>query len=125
MKLGKRGFTLLEVLIALVTFTVVMVALIEAFNIGIFGSGDAENMRIASNIAQARMEEIRNSAFTSVVSADAAPDANFKNFYVEVDVQPPEPEADPKTVTVTVTWTYRGSDVNITLTTLRAKYSDT
>jgi prepilin-type N-terminal cleavage/methylation domain-containing protein len=121
MKFGRRGFTLLEVLIALVTFTVVMIALIQAFTIGVSGAGDVENMRTASSIAQARMEAIRNSAFASVVSAAAAADANFPNFTVSVAVT----GTDPKTVTVTVTWMYRGSPVSISLTTLRARYSDT
>ncbi len=124
MKFGKRGFTLFEVLTTIIIFVVVIIALIEVFNVGIFGSGDVENMRIASGIAQARMEALRSASFASVVGSSAAPDANFPNFSVEVTVAP-SPTADPKTVTVKVTWTYRGSDVDITLTTLRTRYSDT
>ena len=131
MKFGKQGFTLLEVLITIITFVVVIVALIEAFNIGILGSGDVEKMRTASSIAQAKMEDIRNNyvvnsesstAFDSIIVSSAeAPDANFPDFKVKADVITAA-DSNTKTVTVKVSWTYRGSPVDISLATLMARY---
>ena len=58
-----RGFTLLEILISLVILAVSVVAILGLFASTLAGSSDAENTTIAMNLAQRRMEEMRNLDF--------------------------------------------------------------
>ena len=53
------GFTLLEILIALVLFTVGVVVVVGLFGDGLLSSSDAESTTIAMNLAQKKMEEMR------------------------------------------------------------------
>lgn len=115
--LGKRGFTLLEVIVSLIIFTLAVIAILGAINFGIFGSGDVENIRAALYVAQAKMEQIRNTPLSSVVSSASQADTNFPNLSVAVAVS----GTDPKQVNVTVTWNVKGSPVSMTVTTLRTQ----
>ena len=119
MNIGKRGFTLLEVMITLTLFTLAVIAILNAINTGLFGSGDVENIRAALNVAQARMEQIRNTPLASVVNSGPTADTNFPN--LSVSVTGIVSGADPKQVNVTVTWHVRGDPVSMTVTTLKTQ----
>ena len=116
----KRGITLLEILIATVILTIGVTAVIWAFNTGIFASSDVENMDLALNIAQAKMEEIKNTDFVNLSDSAPSADANFPRFSVTVNVAESQ---NPKRVDVTVTWDAKGGSTGFTLTTLIADYS--
>ena len=60
---GCRGFTILEVLIAAFLVSIGMFALVEAMNRGIFGVGEVEDYTLALALAQAKMEEIKDTAY--------------------------------------------------------------
>ena len=115
-----RGFTLLEILIALIILTVGIVAIVGLFSSGLAGSVDVENMAIAMNLAQRRMEEINNLDFdTGIVSETKAVVSGFSNFQREVVVS--EPETDLKQVTVNVYWSYKGDEITVPLVTYISK----
>jgi prepilin-type N-terminal cleavage/methylation domain-containing protein len=54
------GFSLVEVLIAIVIVGFALIAIIEMFSVVGRGSESAENMAIAANLAQERIEDIRH-----------------------------------------------------------------
>ena len=118
----KNGFTLLEVLIAVVILTVGMVALIWAFNAGIFATTDIENVELALGAAQAKLENIYGT--TGGVPDESRHDVSVdgfvgsiyanKNFQTEVVTD----NNDPEKVTVNVYWTTKGGETSITLRTL-------
>ena len=114
----KSGFTLLEVLATIVFFTLGFVALIQAFSTGMRAATDVENEDLALNIAQAKMEELKNTTFAGLASSGPTADANFSNYNVTVSVT----GTDPKQIDVTVDWNVQGSSTNVVLTTLRANY---
>lgn len=115
-----KGFTLLEVLIAIVIFTVGIVTIVGLFSTGLVGSTDAENTTIAMNLAQRRMEEIRNLDFdTGIVNENKAEVSGFSGFQRKVAVT--EPQTDLKQVTVTVYWTSKGGEPNVSLVTYVSK----
>lgn len=125
--MGKNGFTLLEILIALVLFTGGVVVVVGLFTSGLLSSSDAENTTIAMNLAQRKMEEIRNLTFTDIVAVpkaavnidvDGDGENDFPGFDIEVEVD--DPPGDPitdvlKQVTVIVYWTYKGEQVEVPL----------
>ena len=116
----KRGFTLLEVLIATAIFSVCVTALIGAFSAGMFATSDVENIALALNIAQARMEQIKNTDFGNVSNSGPTADANFPRFSTTVNAAIGQ---NPMQVDVIVGWQVKGGQTNITLTTLVANYT--
>jgi len=118
-RIAKHGFTLLEVLIATVIFTIGVIAIIWALNSGIYATSDVENVDLALNIAQAKMEEIKNTAFTSLSDNGPTADANFPRFSTTVNVAEGQ---NPMQVDVAVAWEVKGGQTNIVLTTLVANY---
>ena len=109
-----KGFTLLEILISLVIVTVSIVFISGAFSSSMVGSVDAEKTTVAMNLAQRRMEEMRNLDFDTGIIAEAKADVSgFSGFQREVSVS--EPQTDLKQVTVTVYWTYKGDEISVPL----------
>lgn len=115
----RDGFSLLEIMIALLIFTVGVIAIIWAFSAGMSATGDIENVDLALNIAQAKMEEIKNTPFANLTDSGPAADAHFSNFNTAVNVGEGQ---NPMPVDVTVAWNVKGGSTNITLTTLVANY---
>lgn len=111
--LKQNGFTLLEILISLIILTLSFVMVVGLFGTGLISGQDAENTAIAMNLAQRRMEEIRNLAFASITDESRATVSGFSAFEREVAVT--QPETGLKQVTVTVYWTSKSSDVGTSL----------
>jgi prepilin-type N-terminal cleavage/methylation domain-containing protein len=114
-----RGFTLLEVLIAVLIFTVSTVAIIWAFSLGMYATTDIENVDLALNIAQAKMEEIKNTPFAGLADNGPTTDPDFPSFNVTVNVAESQ---NPMQTDVTVAWNVKGGQTSIALTTLVADY---
>lgn len=123
MRSGNSGFTLLEVLIAIVILTIGVVSIIWAFSTGIFATTDVENVDLALNIAQANMETIKNQNFTDIDTdaeiSSIVSNLGFSDFTVSGDVAE---GLNPMQVDVTVAWSIRGGTTSFTLTTLVADY---
>ena len=115
----RNGFSLLELMIALLIFTAGVIAIIWAFSAGMSATSDIENIDLALNIAQAKMEEIKNTSFANLTDSGPTADPRFSNFNTAVNVGEGQ---NPMPVDVTVAWNVKGGSTNITLTTLVANY---
>jgi len=113
----KNGFTLLEILITIIVLTLGTIALIQAFSTGLLASTDVENVDLALNIGQARMEELRNTPFADLVDSGPTADATFSNFDVTINVAE---DTNPMQADVTVVWNAKGGQASVVLTTLVA-----
>ncbi len=96
-----------------------ILVLSQAFSMGMLASRDVENVDLALNIAQAKMEEIRNTSFSNIGSSGPTNDSNFSNFTTTITVT----GTDPKQVGVTVAWNVQGGSTSVALTTLIANCS--
>ena len=105
-------------MIAAVLFTVAIIAIIWAINSGIFAVSDVENVKSALNLAQAKMEEVKSTAYASIVNQPKAVVTGFAAFKQQVAVT--TVQTDLEQIVVTVYWTVKGSETNIALTTLIA-----
>lgn len=98
-----RGFSLLEVLLAILLFGTGFVFLLQTISTGLFAGSVSENDVIAANLAQEKAEEVRNTAFASIASQTPASQVtSFPAFTREVLVT--TTQAGLKQITVNVYW---------------------
>ena len=122
-RIMNQGFTLLEVLIATLLFTVGIIGIMSAFNAGIFAISDVENVNLALNLAQKKMEEITVGTYPGIASEPKAviPDLqNLPVFEQQVDVS--TPQTGFKQVKTTIYWDTKGGETSVSLTTLVTDY---
>lgn len=121
MKHWSRGMTLLEVMLALAIFAAGTVAVVELFQMAQWGSTEAENALLATQLAQARMEELRNVAYASLANeakASVSSPAGFSRFSRDVTVT--MPYTNLKLIVLTVYWTGTGGETNVSLSSYRS-----
>jgi prepilin-type N-terminal cleavage/methylation domain-containing protein len=120
---GGLGFTLVEVMIALVVVLVVFLALMQTALVGI----DSNMINIlrdeAVSIAEMRMNEARNLPFDSLtVGATETPVPrnlrNITNFQYTVTRTIANLGTNNRQVTITVSWNWKGNPYNHTITTI-------
>jgi len=97
-----KGFMLIEFLIALFIFTIAFLALAKMAYIVASGNLFAQQMTIAMNGAQSKLDEFKTMSFTDP-RLDTGEDVvlGLRRFWI---VQHDIPSQDMKMVTVTVTW---------------------
>lgn len=104
-----EGFTLLEVLIAIVILSLGLLGLSAMTISTIRGLTFSEKMTTATNLAQEKMEDIKNTAYagvsqTSYPMEDYGAIAEFTQFKREVEIRENEVLANTKTAIVSVSW---------------------
>jgi prepilin-type N-terminal cleavage/methylation domain-containing protein len=111
----EKGFTLVEVLIAVMVLAVAFLAMYQMQAMAVRGNETANQVTIATMLAQDKMEEIRNTNYDDVTNLNFPTEnygmvPNFPQFRREVAVTE---NGRVKTVRVTVLWkvvrTYRVS----------------
>jgi prepilin-type N-terminal cleavage/methylation domain-containing protein len=112
---NRKGFTLLEVLLAVVLMVGGFMALSQAVVTGLFISGENEQEIVAANLAQERMEDIRNRTYALVTYEARAPVAGFTSFEREVVFT--TPLANLKQVSVNVYWHSKSDELSFSLVT--------
>jgi prepilin-type N-terminal cleavage/methylation domain-containing protein len=75
----QRGFTLIEAIVALAVLLIGALATCSAFVIGSRFNAHSEDRTIAANIAQLKMEEIKNTYYLSIVTEHPPGETLFQN----------------------------------------------
>jgi len=122
---SNHGFTLVEMMVALVLFGVGMMALAQSLPRGLSVRDQARRMTVASSMAQEGVERLRNLPFNHADLADgihADPDNPVEGAYsrrwaIQVDT----PVTDMKRVTMTVTFLTDSADSQAVVTTMIAR----
>lgn len=110
---SKNGLTLIELIVALTLFSVGMTAIIYMLNTAMFADSDMEQSLIAMNLANERMEEIRNTAFASISSGtETGSSIGFSQFDNRVTTVT-NTASDLKNVLVEVQWTQKGGQQSV------------
>ena len=119
---GKKGFSLLELLIALIILSVGLLGAAEMQVNSVSGNAFPNNLTVATGLAQSRIEELKklpnSDAALSVGDHDEGLLPGTAIFSRSTNVNDLSPEV--KQVTVTVRWTDK-SQHTITLSTMKAK----
>jgi type IV pilus assembly protein PilV len=104
-----QGFTLIEVMIALVILAVGLLALMTMQIVSIKANAFSSEMTYAAMLGQSRLEDVRNMDY-DVVTAFAPvilpvdPTTKGVAYTIERTVQNDKPAPDMKTVTVKIDW---------------------
>lgn len=115
---SRKGFTLLEVLVATLLVGLGIFAIMEAFNRGYLGAGQVEDYTLAISLSQEQIETVRATPFSSISSQARAPVPEFSSFERATSVTTVHP--DLKKVVVTTYWKVPNGENNVSLTTYAA-----
>jgi prepilin-type N-terminal cleavage/methylation domain-containing protein len=102
----EKGFTLVEVLIAVMVLAIAFLAMYQMQAMAVRGNETGNQVTIATMLAQDKMEEIRNTAYDNVISINFPAEnygmvPNYPQFRREVTVTQ---NGRMKTVRVSVLW---------------------
>jgi len=106
--MSKRGFTLFELIVTISIISLALFPLLNALSITLLRSSTSRSELLAVNLGQAKMEEIKNSAYNNISSESKAIVPNFSAFQREVIVT--TPNANLKDIKVFVYWTPSGKN---------------
>jgi type II secretion system protein I len=99
---GTEGFTIVEILVAMVILAVAVTALAALQTTNVRTTGFSKNASVAAGLAQARIEQLKNTTFNAIASGQDEPVQGMKvNWVVQVSGVTPNRFAD---VSVFVTW---------------------
>ncbi len=136
MRLEKeKGISIIEVMIAITILALALLPMMATFETGISSTVVASEITTATQLANDRIEEIRNHSFLDVyntykdgVVEDYGTIADFPNFrrvtvaeYVDENLDPVAGPTDLLRVTVTLSWHFRGSEKSHSEVTLIAR----
>ena len=120
--LTKTGVTLIELVVALVLLTGGSTILIHMMSVGMFADSNLQQSIVAMNLANEKMEEIKDTAFASI-SAETETGSSigfsvFDNRVVTVTLT----ETGLKDVKVEMQWTQKGGQQTVAVETYIADY---
>jgi prepilin-type N-terminal cleavage/methylation domain-containing protein len=136
MRKMKQGFTLIEVLIAIVLIVIGLVALMQAMSVAIFADSTLEYRLTALNLANEKLEELKDDGY-SHANLDPASSPFTEAFisgfnfvaqrqwtvdYVDANLSTSVSDTGLKDVTVQVQWTQRGGTQYVAVETLIGDY---
>ena len=110
------GFSLIELMVAVIILAIALIGIFLAFNSGWMGMADARDRTVATNYAQAILEDIKNTPFEKIHSESTSQidDTKFSRNINSININP-----NVKEVTAQVTWkNWRGSEKNVEASTL-------
>ena len=120
--LKKSGMSLIELIVAFALLTGGSTVLIHMMNTVMFADSNLEQSIIAMNLANERMEEIRNTAFASISSgSETGASIGFSEFDNRV-VTVTSTAADLKDVEVEMQWTQKGGQQTVSVRSYVANY---
>lgn len=114
----ENGFTLLEILLTLLLLGVGMVSLVSAITLILTSGGINESELIATNLAQEKIETLKNTSYSGIANEARAAVSGFSSFEREVAVT--TPVTSLKEITVTVYWNHKISELSKNLVTYRS-----
>jgi len=112
---------LVELLIALVLTASGLMVLMQLMGVVIFADSDLEYSLIALNLANEKLEELKDSDYSSITSVTESSIPGF-SFVDDRIVTVSEVDTDLKDVQVEVRWTQKGGQKSIQLRTYIANY---
>lgn len=118
-RIDARGMSLMETLFAALILSLTLVVLLTLFPSSVMGLKKAEMLTTASDLARARLEEVRGDDFDHIAAQKTTTVLNGSTYQIETFLDPVN-ETDPKIadnlkhIRVVVSWNARGgSDISV------------
>ncbi len=107
---NSKGFTIIEVLVAVCILTISMLAILEAVVIAMEHNLNNISRDESVRIAEAKMNDLRNTAFSSLANGSTSVTRNFRNLTRTFNIQwtVSNLSANSIAVQVVVNWSHRG-----------------
>ncbi len=132
----KKGFTLIEMLIAIILIVSGLVALMQVMSVAIFADSTLEYRLTALNLANEKLEELKDGGYCHAnLDPASSPftEASISGFgfidqrqwtvdYVDANLNTSVSDTGLKDVTVEVQWTQKGGTQSVAVETLIADY---
>ncbi len=132
----KQGFTLIEILIAIILVATGLMVLMQVMSVAIVADSDLEYSLIALNLANEKLEELKDddyddpnldpasSPFTeaSISGFDFVDQRQWTVDYVDANLNTSVSDTGLKDVTVEVQWTQKGGTQSVSVETLIGDY---
>jgi prepilin-type N-terminal cleavage/methylation domain-containing protein len=114
--MDKKGFSLLELIVAMAVLTIGLIGVLQIFPIGLRASQRAGMMTKASFLAQNRIEDIKLAGFNAITELPpkiplSGSDGDFK-WDIKIDdisLEGVESQNNMRKVTVTISWPERNT----------------
>jgi len=116
----RQGFTLIELLIAIILVAGGLMVLMQLMSVAIFADSDLEYSLIALNLANEKLEELKDGNYSSVTSATESSIPDFS--FIDDRIVTVSDVNGLKDVQVEVRWTQKGGQQSIQLRTHIANY---
>ena len=117
----KQGFTLIELLVTVVLATSGLMVLMHLVGVAIFADSDLEYSLISLNLANEKLEELRDSDYSTVASVTESSISGF-SWVDDRIVTVSEIDSDLKDVQVEVRWMQKGGRQSVNVRTYIANY---
>lgn len=110
-----KGFSLIELMVAVVILAMVVFGIFLAFSTGFQGMADARDRTEAVNYIQKTLEEYKNTSFNKIIDKPMRQIAGtkFSNGSIVIDISEPGEETRLKKIITQVRWTARNGDIKL------------
>jgi len=136
MRKMKQGFTLIEVLIAIILIVSGLVVLMQVMSVAIFADSTLEYRLTALNLANEKLEELKDGGYShanldpasslfteaSISGFDFVDQRQWTVDYVDANLDSSVSDTGLKDVTVEVQWTQKGGTQSVAVETLIGDY---
>lgn len=117
---GRRGFTLLEMLLVIVFIGAAFLAILQLLVANLTAEKEIEGSQVAMHLASGKIEELLNASFATISNEATVEVTGFSGYSREVTIT--SLEANLKDLKVKVYWKVGGKQVNYLVETLRNNY---